>query len=47
MMALVVPLAETGTITSGGWGYVIASYVVTWVFLAGYAGSLYLRKPGA
>jgi hypothetical protein len=43
--------AQTGTI-AGGWGYVIAAYVITWVFFLGYAFSLWLRKrlasePGA
>lgn len=35
----------TGAIT-GGWGYVWAAYIVTWVTLAGYAVSLRLRSRG-
>lgn len=37
-------IAATGTVT-GGWGYVIAAYVATWVFLGGYTLSLFLRSP--
>jgi CcmD family protein len=29
----------------GAWGYVIAAYVVTWLFLGGYAISLWARRP--
>lgn len=34
----------TGAI-EGGWGYVYAAYIVTWVFLGGYAVSLWMRRP--
>lgn len=33
----------TGVI-EGGWEYVWASYVTTWVFVVGYAGSLWIRS---
>jgi hypothetical protein len=29
----------------GGWGYIVASYVVTWLAFGGYAVSLVLRQP--
>jgi len=35
-------LATMGAI-EGGWSYVIAAYVVTWILLGGYALSLLLR----
>ncbi|MBW2258502.1 MAG: hypothetical protein JRI25_28445 [Deltaproteobacteria bacterium] len=37
-----ITLATTGQIV-GGWEYVWAAYIVTWVFLAGYSISLWLR----
>ena len=42
-----IPLAaETmSTGVTGGWGYVIAAYTLTWVFLIGYAVSLWIRWP--
>lgn len=33
----------TGVI-EGGWGFVYAAYVVTWVFMFGYAASLWVRS---
>ncbi len=30
----------------GGWGYIIAAYVTTWLFLSGYAVSLLVRTRG-
>lgn len=36
----------TGAV-EGGWSYVTAAYVVTWLFFAGYAVSLYLRSREA
>ena len=38
-----ITLATTGQIV-GGWEYVWAAYIVTWVFLAGYSISLWLRR---
>lgn len=35
-------LANTGYI-QGGWGFVWASYGITWAFLVGYTVSLWLR----
>ena len=35
-------LATMGAI-EGGWSYIIAAYVVTWVMLGGYAISLFMR----
>ena len=35
-------LATMGAI-EGGWSYVIAAYIVTWIMLGGYALSLFLR----
>jgi hypothetical protein len=29
----------------GGWGYIIASYVITWLTFGGYAVSLLVRQP--
>lgn len=29
----------------GGWGYIWAAYLVTWVSIAGYGLSLWLRRP--
>lgn len=34
----------TGLI-DGGWGYIYAAYIVTWVTFVGYALSLWLRQP--
>lgn len=31
-------------VVQGGWEYVIASYAITWVFVLGYAASLWLRS---
>jgi CcmD family protein len=28
----------------GGWGYVIAAYLATWMFVGGYAVSLFIRR---
>jgi hypothetical protein len=39
---MTVVLAQTGMIT-GGWEYVVAAYVLTWLFLGGYAASLWVR----
>lgn len=36
-------IAATGVLV-GGWEYVIAAYVATWVFLLGYQCSLWWRK---
>ena len=32
-------------ILEGGWEYVIASYVITWLVMGGYTASLWLRWP--
>lgn len=45
-MILVAESGPAGVIV-GGWGYVIAAYVVTWLSLGGYAISLWLRRPQA
>jgi hypothetical protein len=34
--------AQSGMV-QGGWTYVVAAYVTTWIFLFGYAASLWLR----
>jgi hypothetical protein len=36
------PNEATGVIV-GGWSYVWAAYAVFWVFLSGYAASLWIR----
>ena len=36
--------AQTGVL-QGGWEYITAAYAVTWLFLAGYTLSLWLRRP--
>ena len=36
----------SGTIM-GGWGYVWASYAITWAVLAAYGLNLWIRRPGA
>ena len=33
----------TGVI-EGGWGFVYAAYLTTWVFVLGYAASLWIRR---
>ena len=40
---MMVVFAQTGMVT-GGWGYVVAAYVATWVFICGYAASLWIRS---
>jgi hypothetical protein len=40
---IVVFAQQTGMI-QGGWGYVTASYVITWLFFVGYAASLATRS---
>ena len=35
---------EQGVI-EGNWEYIVAAYSVTWLFLVGYAFSLYARFP--
>ncbi len=32
-------------VISGGWGYVWASYAITWTVLAAYGLSLWVRRP--
>jgi hypothetical protein len=38
-----IVFAQSPGMIQGGWGYVIASYVITWLFFVGYAVSLYTR----
>ena len=33
-------------ILEGGWEYVTAAYLITWVFFVGYTISLWTRHPG-
>jgi CcmD family protein len=40
---MMVVFAQSGVI-AGGWGYVVAAYVATWLFIGGYAASLWLRS---
>lgn len=39
---MIVVFAQAGVV-AGGWEYIWAAYVVTWVFLGGYAASLVIR----
>ena len=39
-------IAAAGQIV-GGWEYVWAAYIISWVFLGGYAVSLWVRRPRA
>ena len=39
-----IVFAQQAGMIQGGWGYVTASYVITWVFFIGYAASLYSRS---
>jgi hypothetical protein len=41
---MIVAFAQTTGMIQGGWGYVIASFTVTWLFFIGYAASLYGRS---
>jgi len=34
--------AQAGMV-QGGWSYVVAAYTATWIFVLGYAASLWLR----
>jgi len=36
--------SDTGGIIEGGWAYVWASYLLFWVFVGGYAVSLFVRS---
>lgn len=38
-----MPLIAQGVIV-GGWEYVIPAYVATWIFVGGYAVSLFVRR---
>lgn len=40
---MTVVFAQAGMI-QGRYEFVVAAYVITWVFFVGYAGSLYLRR---
>lgn len=42
MIGIIAQAAPEGVI-SGGWGYVIAAYVITWLCFIGYALSLQTR----
>jgi hypothetical protein len=35
---------ETTGVIVGGWEYIWASYVIFWVFVGGYAASLFVRS---
>jgi hypothetical protein len=37
--------AATEGVLVGQWGFVWAAYIVTWVFIASYALSLWIRAP--
>ena len=40
-------MEEMGSgVLQGGWEYVTAAYVITWVFFIGYTVSLWTRHPG-
>ncbi len=39
-------IATTGQIV-GGWEYIWAAYIISWIFLGGYAVSLWVRRPAA
>lgn len=41
---MIVTFAQTTGMIQGGWGYVSAAYVITWLFFIGYAASLYSRS---
>lgn len=40
---MTIVFAQAGMV-QGGWEYVVASYVATWVFICGYAASLWIRS---
>lgn len=40
---MMVVFAQGGMVT-GGWEYVVAAYVATWIFIGGYAVSLWIRS---
>jgi hypothetical protein len=40
---MIVIFAQSGVVT-GSWGYVVAAYALTWVFLGGYTASLWIRS---
>ncbi len=39
-----IPFAANTGAVSGGWEYVIAAYVITWLFFVGYTVSLVARR---
>ncbi|MEQ1503530.1 MAG: hypothetical protein ABMB14_14935 [Myxococcota bacterium] len=40
---MTIVVAQTGVIV-GGWEYVYAAYLTTWLFVGGYAVSLWIRS---
>jgi hypothetical protein len=40
---MIVVFANPGVV-SGGWEYLVAAYVLTWLFLGGYTASLWIRS---
>lgn len=40
---MTVVFAQSGVV-AGGWEYVWAAYIVTWLFLGGYTASLWVRN---
>ncbi len=44
MIAVFAADAPGGMLGSAQWGYVWASYAVTWLFFVGYAASLVVRS---
>lgn len=45
-IATILAQAPAGVV-EGGWGYVTAAYVITWLFFVGYAASLVTRERAA
>ena len=41
---MIVTFAQQTGMIQGGWGYVMASYGLTWLFFVGYAASLVTRS---
>ena len=41
---MIVTFAQQAGMVQGGWSYVTAAYVITWLFFVGYAASLATRR---
>ncbi len=39
-----MPLVAQGGVITGGWEFVVPAYLVTWIFVGGYAASLFVRR---